>query len=301
LKRLIDQFLSFWIRPPSLILKEWVGLAPASFNSTALTPTKKRLCFFSHFDPDGKIDDYVVFYLKNLVQLGADILFVSTSENLLETELEKVLPYCIHLIQRKNISLDFGSWKICWDKARDDFKWLEQYDQLILANDSVYGPLFPLKEVFNQMESRGLDLWGTSSSAELEPHLQSYFLVFEKKAMRSPELKKFWKNFRFYRSKPRIIAEYELGVSRLAHRIGWKTGAFIDFDASQCKALNSTLFSWDTLIEQDHFPFLKTEVLKLNRASSPRVTQWPEILKSQTGYPVDLIQRHLKRILELKK
>jgi lipopolysaccharide biosynthesis protein len=261
------------------------------------TYLKRRLCLFSHYDPDGKIDDYVTFYVESLHKLGTDIIFISTSENLVETEIEKVLPFCIHLIQRKNISLDFGSWKIGWMRANSMFGLTNNYDQLILANDSVYGPFFPISEIFATMESRELEMWGMSSNQEIDYHLQSFFLVFEKATLRSEALAQFWDKFLFYRSKSRIIQEYELGLSHLAKAKNWKTGAFVERDEQHNLEMNSTLFSWDKLIEEDRFPFLKTEVLKLNRAKSPRISEWANILKAQSSYPTELVQHHLDRVL----
>lgn len=309
MKRTVDRILAEFIRPETLILNEWIGMADLSINadlatnvdlslnSEATNLSKKRLCLFSHFDPDGKIDDYVVFYLMTLHKMGADILLISTSENLIETELEKVLPFCVHLIQRKNISLDFGSWKIGWDRANSLFGLVEKYDQLILANDSVYGPLFPMPEIFATMEEKKLDLWGMSSSRELGYHLQSFFLIFEKQALKSAGLAKFWDDFLFFRSKARIIQEYEVGLAHVAQAMNWKLGAFVEFDGSRHLGTNSTLFSWDTLIEENQFPFLKTEVLKLNRAQSLRISEWEGILKTKTTYPIELIQKHLERVL----
>jgi len=292
LVRWVDQFLAKLIRSESLILKEWTGLA----DSVLEKPGKKRLCLFSHFDHDGKVDDYVVYFVKSLKALGADILFISTSENLLESEIEKVRPYCVYLIQRKNIGLDFGSWQIGWARANTLYNSVSRYDQLILANDSVYGPFFPMMELFTAMEKKNLDFWGVSSSEELTYHLQSYFLVFESLAMKSEALAGFWNRFLFYRSKGRIIQEYETGLTRLALANRWKIGAWVEFNRAKHQGVNSTLFSWDTLIENERFPFLKTEVLKLNRARSDRLPFWAEILKTHSSYPVALIQDHLNRI-----
>jgi lipopolysaccharide biosynthesis protein len=135
-----------------------------------------------------------------------------------------------------------------------------------------------------------------SSSQELMTHhLQSYFLVFEHSAMKSEALANFWKNFLFYKSKARIIQEYEIGLARMAMAEGWNWGAWVEFDREKHKGVNSTLYSWDTIIEKEKFPFLKTEVLRLNRAESERVPFWADILKANSSYPVELIREHTKR------
>lgn len=42
---------------------------------------------------------------------------------------------------------------IGWDR-------LTEYDELILANDSFYGPFEDIRKIFAEMESRDLDFWG---------------------------------------------------------------------------------------------------------------------------------------------
>jgi len=283
LKRIVDTFLARFIRPESLILKQLEGGAPRG--------KSKRLCLFSHFDRRNRIAPYVLHYLQCLRELGADIVFITTSEQLDPAEIPKLQPYCIQIIQRKNMSLDFGSWRIGLLQA----KTLSSYDQLILANDSVYGPLFPLPSVFEKMEPKKLDVWGITSTQEKTYHIQSYFLVLSKRVFQSEPFTSFWNGFQYYRSKERIISEYEIGLSRLARRENWKMGAYIEHSEMEGKGkdLNPTLFHWDLLIEKLQCPFLKTEVLRLNRANSPRVGQWEDIIRTKTGYDTALIAEHL--------
>lgn len=40
-----------------------------------------------------------------------DIVFVSTSENLLEQELSKITGLCRNIIVKNNVGYDFGAWK----------------------------------------------------------------------------------------------------------------------------------------------------------------------------------------------
>lgn len=281
LKGIVDHLLARWSHPEKQILRKWQGQAPPM--------PKKKLCLFAHFDPQGKIHSYVLNYVRELHQLGCELVFISSSENLQESEVVKILPYCRKLIQRKNLTLDFGSWRI---GLMETPEW-NHYEQLILANDSVYGPLQPLGNLFQKMEEKNLDFWGITSTKEKEYHLQSYFLVFEKTVLRDPEFELFWKNFLYFRSKARIIDRYEIGMSRLAKKQQWRFGAFIESE----NTLNPTLYNWDRLIEEQSCPILKTEILKLNRLNSPRVAQWKQILASKTSYDIRLIEEHLKHAL----
>jgi hypothetical protein len=45
-------------------------------------PGRRALVLFAHFDPQGVVDPYVVYYLNALHGLGATIVFVSGSPSL---------------------------------------------------------------------------------------------------------------------------------------------------------------------------------------------------------------------------
>lgn len=52
---------------------------------------------------------------------------------------------------QKNIGYDFGSWACAIVEMKNCIK---EYKKLILANDSVYGPLFDLDEFFSSMNKK---------------------------------------------------------------------------------------------------------------------------------------------------
>ena len=281
-RRAIDHFLSSLARPEKLVILNQAGRA---------SPSDTRLCLFSHFDLRDHVSPYVFYHLERLRELGADIVFISTCASLPAPDLDRLKGLCIRVVLRKNLSLDFGSWKIGLGVGPE----LSRYDQLILANDSVYGPFFPLAPIFEKMNGQGCDFWGITSTTEIRPHIQSYFLVFSPRAFLSEAFKKFWEDFRYYRSKARIIENYELGFSMLAQKEKWKTGAYVESTQlrSQGPHINPTLHAWKELIEEWKCPFLKTEVLRLNRTASPDVREWAQILAKQSTYPIEQIREHL--------
>jgi len=102
---------------------------------------------------------------------------VSTSSQISDQEIEKIRNLCSLIIIRKDIGRDFGSWKIAVEKIKD----LSLYTQVILTNDSVYGPMFDFSKIFKEMEERNPDMWGITNSLTIDNHIQSYFMVFNKK------------------------------------------------------------------------------------------------------------------------
>jgi hypothetical protein len=60
------------------------------------------------------------------------------------------------------------------------------------------------------------------------------------------------------------------------------------------RPINSMHFFWDVLISDYKCPFIKRELLKVNPAGISTISQWAELIASNTPYDVSLIRRHLK-------
>jgi lipopolysaccharide biosynthesis protein len=271
---------------------------------------QRRLVLFAHYDPQDQIDPYVVYYLKQLHELGSEILFVSGATELSKDACAPIERFCAGIYTKRNLSLDFGSWNIGWQLLRQKGWKLEHFDQLILANDSVYGPLFPLSELLSS--AGDADLYGATESEEVVPHLQSYFLALRLNTKTRAFLTKFWNEFRYVLDKRTIIDRYEFGISSQARQQGLTMGAFIPNATARKVALeipdhpyraqliannvNNTLYLWDTLIERLRFPFLKTDIPRVNRYQSKRLALLAEFLTEHTTYPPHLIEDNLHRL-----
>ncbi len=152
---------------------------------------KKRLVIFAGYDKDNIVDDYVVYYIKELKKI-ADIIYVSDC-NMLDSELEKISGYCIHIINGRHEEYDFGSYKRGYLYAKEN-DILKNYNYLILCNDSVYGPFFNLQDIVENMENKDTDVWGMFKFLKcegFEEHLQSYFVSMNQKVFLSNWYKDF--------------------------------------------------------------------------------------------------------------
>lgn len=287
--------------------KEEPGIAE-HVDGDVIPGSMERLCVFSHYDRDNRIDDYVVYYLEQLHSLGCETVLVSTSEALDGTSVDKARRYCRRIIVRENRGYDFGSWKVGLQDAGN----LSSYDALVLANDSVYGPIQDLKDVFHDMRSHGYAAWGITDSLEIRYHLQSYFLVLEKAVLDSREFTDFWDNLPHYRFKHSVIWNCEIGFSQRLLRAGFELGALCAYGRLQQEhhdtvlraeksqkipgPVNSTHYLWMLLAKTYGCPFLKVELLRDNPESLQDVNQWPAVLQESSHYDPDLIRRHLARM-----
>lgn len=187
-----------------------------------ISGSRKTLCVLAHFDRDGVVDDYVVSYLQALDELGCETVFVSTAENLNDESIRKIMPFCSKFIIKQNIGYDFASWRTGLEAVGG----LSAYDRLIIANDSVYGPLQDLREVFAEMEGRNTAFWGITDSLKYGRHLQSYFLVYNKPVLQSEIFGEFWRKLPDYRHKYVVIIQGEVGLSRRLVAAGFDFSAY---------------------------------------------------------------------------
>src|SRR5436190_23925640 len=124
--------------------------APSPGN-TASRP--RRLCVFAHYDESAMVDPHVRYLLAGLRTVCDQLIFVSTSA-ITPTYLDSLtLPISKALI-RQNVGFDFYGWKLGLDASP-----LCDFEEIIICNDSVYGPLFPLPGVFEEMSRRRCDFW----------------------------------------------------------------------------------------------------------------------------------------------
>ena len=269
---------------------------------------RKSVCVFAHYDRDGLIDDYVVYYLAKLEALSCEIIFVSTARISDNTQIERIRPYCKTIIVRENLGYDFGSWKTGIAEISD---W-SRYDRLIIANDSVYGPVFDFEEDFLHSGHDGADFWGITDARTFRHHLQSYFLVFERPVLENPIFQSFWRELPNYRFKFLIIQACEIGLSRRLVRAGLKFRAMYPYEKIRMRSLanresgksrrflrrraNPTLLFWDILLEDFQCPFLKVNLIRNNPAKLQNVNRWRDIISDRSNYDCDLIGRHLARI-----
>ena len=248
--------------------------------------SKNKIAIFSHYSSTNTIDDYVVYYLKKLSKL-ADIIFVSTAEGLSREEVNKIKPYCINVIIKKNYGYDFGAWKTGLLELGES---LDKYEDLILCNDSVFGPFFDLEPIFKQMKQKNYDIWGMSDNFEINYHLQSFFVVYSKKAFTHKVFKDIWNNFKIFVDKPTLIQNCEIGFSTRFQEAGLKLASYCmakDFDSH----LNITHYYWRNMILKKNYPFIKKELLRDNPMKVD-ISDWEDVV-SHTGYPLEYIINHL--------
>ncbi|MGI4748941.1 MAG: rhamnan synthesis F family protein [Janthinobacterium lividum] len=251
-----------------------------------------RVCLFAHYDTRGTIAPHVIHYLKQIGTCGFTVhVALSGMTSLSDTDrlaLDRIGAIA-HL--RPNCGLDFGAWQ---DLVANGC--ITGATTILLANDSVFGPLQPLEPIFARMQARGTDVWGMVESREATWHLQSWFLCFTAAAFAAPSIQRVLRLPFHDMSKPEIVLHGELGLGAaiMADRLSWN--ACWHQPARRMRRLvpgNAMHLDFLSVMRSGQVPFIKVELLRDNPIALRWIGQWRKLVEAATIFPADWIDRHL--------
>ena len=245
-----------------------------------------RCAVFAHYDVDNIVDDYVLYYLEELAKAVDYIVFVSDSDLSTEESLKVSAITDLQIIGRHG-EYDFGSYKRGYHLLKKMN--IHQYEELVFCNDSCYGPLSPLSEVWNKAATIPAEFWGLTwgTDPKFHIHIQSFFLVFQKQVFTSEIFSSFMGSIKAEEFKIDIIEKYEVGLSQALIENGFKCNALFH---GKPKHANPPIECPFEIIRQG-FPFLKVALLRNNPR---RVTK----LSRYNAYTSETLQKFIKKNLE---
>lgn len=204
------------------------GPGPAAkVSSVTADAVPSRLVVLASYDPAGELAPQLRHHVEAWQGQTSRLIVVSTSP--LQPSARQWLSERAELIERDNHGYDFTSYRVGLDAAGD----LSGYDEVVLCNDSFVGPLRPFAQIFAEMAERPLDFWGITASRRIEPHLQSYFLVFRRWVVGSPSFRHFWAALTPLSDRREVIRRYEIGLSQTLLGAGFAMGSY--FEAGQAE------------------------------------------------------------------
>lgn len=196
------------------------------------TNTARRLFIFASYDKNSIIDDYVVYYVRALTQIG-DVIFYMDNDTT-DTELNRIReisPNILFVGANRHNEYDFGSYKRGYIYANEN-NILKNYDWIYFVNDSVFGPFKPLEPILSELESRGTGAIGMFQYADKNnpTHLQSWFVGIRGDIAKSDYINKFMLNIEHMKRVDDVISRYELGLSKLLKSNGCEISALQSSD-----------------------------------------------------------------------
>lgn len=249
---------------------------------------RKRICLFAGYSSDEIIEDYVVYLIEKL-SLVSDVYYLADN-NLKESEKEKITPYAKGVYGYVHGKYDFGSWqeliyKLGWEK-------LAEYDELILTNDSIIGPLYNIQILIDKtVLDEEWQVCGINSAYNYNCwHLSSYFLMMKKEVFMSQMFKDYISGIKREESVDKVIEKYEIGFSRLAVEHGYNVKSIVEFK-------KNIYISWRNFIKKGS-PFLKKKIFGYELFFLSRTLGWSFFLKKYTNFNINLIKKHIHYLYE---
>lgn len=258
----------------------------------------RRLGIFVFFDKDGVVDRYVDTMLED-VACNVYRLIIVCNGNLNEDGYKILSKYSNDIFKRENIGYDAGAYKdAILDYAGIDE--IRNYDELLLLNDTFYGPFYPFERIFMKMSTSLADVWGLTMHQAFEwkgknrnRHIQSYFVVIRKAVLESEIFSKYWRELNYPKNKEAAIENFELEFSQLMAENGFSLEAI--YDKNGDGGIDESLLKPHDLIKNYKLPIIKrNSLLQLDYMADEGIAILAYI-KQNYGYDITLIYESLSR------
>ena len=250
--------------------------------------------------------------------MNLDELVIVSNGFLNEESISGLSEYTSHdIVIRDNLGFDAGAWR---DMMLDTgFKKLCQFDEIILFNDSFFGPIYPFKEMFDKMDNENVNFWGITdhgeapNSRDMCPYgyrpryLQTYFLAFRKNLVKSSEFQEYWANLPNYETFEELTFKHGAVLTKYFEDLGYKWKSYVeseDLEESREKAMSFHTYDMYNMVVNRSLPVLKRKAFKSPRSIHLRYNMASDIsktmryLKNNTDYDTSLIYKYFLRTME---
>lgn len=161
----------------------------------------RRLLIYVVYDRRGDVEEYIPYALRALRPHATTILAVVNGA-LTDAGRERLEPVVDQIIVRENRGYDIWGYKEGLDAIGE---MIAEYDEVVLANDTWFGPVQPFGPVFERIDQRPLHFWGMTDHVRVEPHpftksgylpyhLQSYWVAVRREMFLSLEWAAYWRD-----------------------------------------------------------------------------------------------------------
>ena len=263
----------------------------------------RRLCIFVFYDKDGKVERYVEYLLSSVLNVSEQIIIVANC--ILDANAKKQLSrYAKQIYERENKGFDAGAYKFLFTKKITP-EYLEQFDEIMMINDTFYGPIYSWDKIFDKMDNIQIDYWGLTANDNVliegikyPRHIQSYFLVLKKRIYLNKSFYDFWLNMKDVITLKDAILEFEIGLANWMNNNGYIGKSYLDIvGEAYVEGKNNPYSEYAYEILTDcGIPIVKRKVLYYTLNSYEKVDRLLDYIDKYTNYNVDMINENLERI-----
>jgi hypothetical protein len=220
-----------------------------------------EICLFATFAPAPGLKPHVPAHVESLAGAGfAVVLVVNTDLDPGGLRLDPaLLDRLAGCIVRENVGFDFAAWAHAFSLGQG----FANCTRLLLVNDSVIGPLdgHAFATLIERLRKTDADMVGLTENRMPHRHLQSYFLAFGPRALRSDAFRRAFFGMRSLPTKELVIDAYETSLTRQLERAGLGAAALFPPLYDEPRSGDDTIARWRELIDAG-FPFVKASLLR---------------------------------------
>ncbi|MDL9980314.1 rhamnan synthesis F family protein [Microbacterium sp. ASV49] len=267
----------------------------------------RRLIIYVVYDRRGEVEEYIPFALNGLRAHAAHIMVV-VNGTLSDAGRELLTPLADDILVRENVGYDIWAHKAGLDRLGDR---VAEFDEVVLTNDTWFGPVRPFGPVLERMDVLPLHFWGLTDHAreEVNPftgrgdlpyHLQSFWIAARREMVQSDEWKRYWRELPEMPGYVDAVLKHEVQFTQHFNRLGYASEAA--FACEDYPTEHPALFNPDLLLADGcpvikrrpffHFPPFLDRHAVIGREVLREVEAY--------GYPMELIWADLSRNVEPK-
>ncbi len=288
-------------------------------------PAARRIAVYVHYAASGQVSGMVLRQLQMIARDGFAVVFISMAPGIPDEQWKAVLQVAALAVRRANFGLDFGAWRDVMPEVERRWPVIEE---LLLANDSVLGPIHALNPVIEAMRAGGDGLFGLTESIQGGPHLQSYMLLARGPAAIG-DLMRFLRSAYISHSKWLLIQFAELRLARWMLRRRHRVAAVFGYDRLVRAVIadpeerrrlmvthphladldhlpvdaaiarlyhwpvNPTRHFWHILATRFGYPFVKTDLVLRGLSGHTDLDGWEEVVPEDAPCPLRMLRAHL--------
>lgn len=274
-----------------------IAPAPAAFPAEG-----RRLVVYVVWDRRGGADDYIPHALAGMRDDAAHILVVVNGE-LSDEARARLEPVSDEIMVRENRGFDIWAHKEALMHLGDR---LSEFDELVLTNDTWFGPIRPYRAVLERMAAHELHFWGITDHAREEPnpftgkgvleyHLQSFWIAVRREMFLSAEWLAYWRDLPEMPDYFDAVLAHEAVFTEHFAQRGFVHG--VAFPSADYPTDHPALFNGDLLLA-DGCPVLKRRPFFHYPPFMDRHAVSARLLTAELeayGYPMPLLWQNLAR------
>lgn len=276
------------------------------------TKDAKRYGIYVFYDKDGIVDEYIYYFLEDLRKNLSRLLIICNGDVKPEG-LKRFHEIAEEVVVRENKGFDITSYKLGLEHY--GFEALEQYDEVMVSNSTVYGPLYPFSEMFGAMAQRDVDFWGitkfhqvpfdpfgTIKYGYIPEHVQSYFMVFRRSLFETEDFQNYWRNLPEIHSYAEAVGFYETVFTKDFSDKGYKWDVYVNSSDLEHYTYDSLRDFPRRLIEEKKCPVIKRRSFfhdygeAFSRSGGEGTREAFEFIEKELDYDVGLIWKNILRL-----